>query len=371
MRRILLAALFVLATLAICPRAEARWGHHCGWGGGWRGGYCGWGGGWGGGWRNCGWGGGWNNCGWGGGWNNCGWGGVSVCYRPVCRPVFSCGYPTYFYSGPIGFQGCSTYNTYYNPQANFVAYSLPTTVQPAELAYGPQAVKQFLGLNRNFALTNLNRPATPIVITLKTPDGPRVTTISPRSDAKATDIKAAARVVSLEQRRRAEQYIALGDSLFREQKFHSALQKYKLAAQTAPDMAEAFWREGHAMIATGNFELASGAFKRAIALDPDTSREGFRLDNLYGPSRMAKEAHIEALAGWALERTGSSNPYFLMGVTLAYDGQPDRAAKFFGRAAELAGIAGGHIAAFEVAPPPVLAERRAPTVPVSAAAIEL
>ena len=37
---------------------------------------------------------------------------------------------------------------------------------------------------------------------------------------------------------------------------------------------------------------------------------------------------------------------FLMGVTLYYDGQSGRASKFFARAAEIAGAAGGHLAAF-------------------------
>jgi tetratricopeptide (TPR) repeat protein len=155
--------------------------------------------------------------------------------------------------------------------------------------------------------------------------------------------------------------------LFREQKFHSALQRYKLAAEAAPDLAEAFWRQGHALIATSNFELAGGAFKRAIGIDPDVRRGGFTLDKLYGTASLAKTAHIEQLAGWALEHADSSNPYFLMGVTLTYDGQAERAARFFARAAEMSGIAGGHIAVFApavLAPTPV--ERGAPAVPVSA-----
>ena len=289
MRRILLTALLLVATLAICTPAQARWGRHCGWGGGgWGGGgYCGY--------RSYGWGG-YRSCGWGGygvGYRGYGWGG---CYAPVysyggCYPYagFYSGYGGGYYSQPygIGYYGYSPYNTYYNPQSNFIAYSLPSTVQPAELAYGPQAVKQFLGLNRNFALTNLNSPAL------------KVLTIAARPAPAPADLKAAIRISNPEQRRKADQYIALGDSLFREQKFHSALQKYKLAAQAAPDMAEAYWREGHAMIATSNFELASGAFKRAIALDPDTGRGGFTLDKLYGPAGMAKTAHVEALASWA------------------------------------------------------------------------
>jgi tetratricopeptide (TPR) repeat protein len=175
------------------------------------------------------------------------------------------------------------------------------------------------------------------------------------------------RASSIEQRRKADQYLAQGDSLFREQRFHSALQKYKLAALAAPDMAEAFWREGHALVATSNFDLAASAFKRAIAIDPNVRRGGFTLDKLYATASMAKTAHIEQLAGWALEHAESSNAYFLMGVTLAYDGQAERAAKFFRRAADMSGVAGGHIAAFNSAPDVVFpAEKPAAVVPVSA-----
>ncbi|MCI0357831.1 MAG: hypothetical protein L0211_05005, partial [Planctomycetaceae bacterium] len=103
---------------------------------------------------------------------------------------------------------------------------------------------------------------------------------------------------------------------------------------------------GHAMIATANFELAGGAFKRALALDPAIDRDGFTLDKLYGPATIAKTTHLEDLAAWALDHSDTSEPYFLMGVTLRYDGQADRADKFFARAAEVAGTAASHIAAF-------------------------
>ena len=111
------------------------------------------------------------------------------------------------------------------------------------------------------------------------------------------------------------------------------------------------------MIATGNYELAGGAFKRAIALSDDTTRRGFLLSDLYGTAVLTKNGHLEALAGHALERSGSSDPYFLLGVFLTYDGQHERAEKFFERAADLAGISGGHIAAFEPLDGPIIAAR--------------
>lgn len=121
------------------------------------------------------------------------------------------------------------------------------------------------------------------------------------------------------------------------------------------------------MIATGNFGLAPGVIKRAVALNPDTHRGGFKLDHLYGDAAMAKVSHMESLAGWALEHGDSSDAYFLLGVSLAYDGQMDRAVKFMRRAADLAGVGGGHVAPFvaDEAEPPVLAAGPATEVPDS------
>jgi hypothetical protein len=114
----------------------------------------------------------------------------------------------------------------------------------------------------------------------------------------------------------------------------------------APDLAEAHWRQGHALIATSNFQLATTAFKRAIALTDDISRGGFHLDQLYGGAALTKTAHLESLAEWALSRSDSSDPFFLLGVFLTYDRQEQRAEKFFDYASTLAGMSGGHIAVF-------------------------
>ena len=343
MRRLLAVLVLVLATLVFATPAEAGWRH---WGGGWRG--CGVG--WGGGWRGCGWGGGW------GGWRGCGWGGWG-CGIPVrsfnwCAPCgwdngcgygYSVGYPNigyYAVNQPVG-------GYYYNPQANFVDYYGLSIYQPAEIAYGPQAVKQFVGLDRNFGLAPLREPPARL---------PLLGLAERRATALA-GAKPIVRVANPEFRRKAEKYLADGDALFRAQNFHSALQRYKLAANAAPDIAEAYWRQGHALIATGNYDLAGSAFKRAIALTDDTTRGGFQLTDLYGTAVLTKNGHLEALAGHALERSDSSDPFFLLGVFLTYDGQHERAEKFFARAADLAGISGGHIAAFEPAGAPVVAAR--------------
>src|SRR5262245_4453936 len=184
-----------------------------------------------------------------------------------------------------------------------------------------------------------------------------------------------ARVSNVESRRKAERMITEGDELFRAQNFHSALQKYKLAVSTAPDLPEALWRQGHALVATHNYDLATTAFKRAIALTEDLGRGGFRLSDIYGGASITKNQHLESLAEWAINRRNSSDPYFLLGLFLEYDGQPARAEKFFQKASDLAGISGGHIAVFlapaDLAPSPRMdhvsrPSTTVPLIPVSA-----
>jgi len=176
----------------------------------------------------------------------------------------------------------------------------------------------------------------------------------PLNNRPTTGVRPAAAVVdtlvsrlsNVDSRRKAEKMIAEADELFKAQNFHSALQKYKLAASTAPDMPEAYWRQAHALVATHNYELAATAFKRAIALTEDLGRGGFRLSDVYGGAHMTKQQHLESLAEWAVTKRNSSDPYFLLGLFLEYDGQPGRAEKFFQKANELAGISGGHIAVY-------------------------
>jgi hypothetical protein len=355
MRRILLTAAMLAATLAAATPAEAGHGH-CGWGGygghcGYRG-YCGYGG-WGGGY--CGYGGygGYRSCGYG-------WGGIGLSIG-YCRPYYgysfyspSYYYPSYIYGGynvpryyyptPIGYGYYGSTNTGINLNS-LVLSPGPVANQTVASQTTPAQVLDFLKLKDSDLLVDLRARANAL---------PRIgalqeTTITA---AQAPAVRPALNQSNIAQRRKADQQVATGDMLFREQKFHAALQRYKEASRLAPDMAEPYWRQGHAMIATANFELAGGAFKRALALDPSIGRDGFTLDKLYGPATIAKTTHLEDLAAWALDHSDSSEPYFLMGVTLRYDGQANRAAKFFARAAELAGASASHIAAFAPPVPP-------------------
>jgi hypothetical protein len=328
------------------PRAEARWGCHwgvyrgCGFGwGGW-GGYCGY--------RGWGWGG-YPFCGYGlGGYGLGGYYGgfLGPSYYYPCYSYPLCSYGGYGcglnYGTPISV-GYYTYRPaggYYNANANFVSSTLPPVRTPIASGVNAQTLAEFL---------NLRGEVAPAVNALSTTTLPKMS----------------GRISNAETRQKANRYISEGDELFRAQNFNSALQRYKQASSLAPDLAEAFWRQGHAFVATRNFDLAATAFKRAIALTENLGRGGFRLDDLYGTAAIAKAAHLENLAELALNRPRDADAYFLIGVFLNYDGNAERAAKFFDRASDLAGMSGGHIAVFleHGAPAPAIATKKAAPAP--------
>lgn len=237
-------------------------------------------------------------------------------------PYF-CSTPSYS-TGYYGYTG----TTYYNPSSNYVNYQLPAVSYPAELSYGPQAVKQFMGVDRNFALGPL----------LNQPD--RDALVRP----VVTDIKI--RATNAETLKKARGYLAIGDDLFRRQKFHSALQQYKTATRFAPELAEGYFRQGHALVATSRFDLATEAFKRGLKTDANVAKSDFLLSEIYGDAKMAKTAHLENLATAALDRDSDADLMFLLGVFLHFDGQADRGVKFFQRANDLAGANNAHLAHF-------------------------
>lgn len=227
----------------------------------------------------------------------------------------------------------------YNPGASYVNYRLPAVYQPAELAYGPQAVRQFMGLPR----TTVQRQTTiqPRSVAPRQVSRPAVPVSRPSTNVREVKYS------NPTARQRAGLYVKYGDELFRQQRYHEALQRYKSAAAAAPDIAEVYFRQGHALVASNRFELAATAFKRAMSLRPaDLDRNGFKLDEIYGDSKLAKNAHVEALARTALARPEDADILFLVGIFLRYDGQAERSGKFFQKAQLLAVDSDAHLQPF-------------------------
>jgi len=160
------------------------------------------------------------------------------------------------------------------------------------------------------------------------PPGPAVDEAPAKGTPKTT---------SPEQKARAGKFIGFGDANFADQKYLAAIERYKSASRIAPDLAESYLRQGHALVALGQYENAVKAFRRGLRIRPEWSGSPFRLDQLYGPDRIAKVSHIETLAKAVEANPLDSNLLMALGMQLFFDGQPQRAGVFFARVAQLGG----------------------------------
>jgi hypothetical protein len=150
-------------------------------------------------------------------------------------------------------------------------------------------------------------------------------------------VKRKPKATSAEQKGKAGKFIAFGDANFANHKYIPAVERYKTASQVAPDLPETYLRQGHALVALGQYENASKAFKRGLRMRSDWSDWPFRLDQLYAQDPLAKTSHIETLAKAVESNPLDSTLLFDLGMQLYFDGQHDRAAVFFARVAELGG----------------------------------
>ncbi|HEY2893112.1 MAG TPA: tetratricopeptide repeat protein, partial [Pirellulales bacterium] len=124
-----------------------------------------------------------------------------------------------------------------------------------------------------------------------------------------------------EQKAKAGKFLGFGDTNFANQKYGPAIDRYKLAAQVAPDLPDTYLRQGHALVALGQYDSAVKAFKRGLRIRADWNDSPFRLDQLYGPDQIAKTSHIETLAKAVEGNPLDSTLLWALGMQLYFDGQ--------------------------------------------------
>jgi tetratricopeptide (TPR) repeat protein len=252
-----------------------------------------------------------------GGWNNCYRPNAVYYYRPACvsytyfprnyscyRPTFNyapiCNYPTYYAQPYHFYYGASYSNPYgYNDYTPVYSSSYAAT-EPAET------------LSLVAKLIAITKP--------KAGESPRA--FEPRYIAAKPSVDSAAE---------ARRWMALGDAAFREGRFLDALTRYRTAADAAPSLAETHYRKGHAYLANGQYRLATTAFQQGAKLDRSGHREGFNLNQIY-TSEEVKTTHLENLAALATMNSKDADAYYLLGVMLKYNGESERAEKFFSQA---------------------------------------
>lgn len=142
---------------------------------------------------------------------------------------------------------------------------------------------------------------------------------------------------SAEQKAKAGKFIGFGDANFAHQKYLAAIERYKIAMRLAPDLAESFLRQGHALVALGQYESAVRAFKRGLRIRSDWTGTPVRLDQLYGQDQLAKTSHLENLAKAVEANPLDATLLWALGMQLFFNGEPERASVFFARVAQLGG----------------------------------
>ena len=218
---------------------------------------------------------------------------------------------------------CYPYRPYYYPRY----YYAPLYIPAGEL-YGPQAVARFFGWNTS------NRPV-PDVAPIALPENAdqRIGNLRRDDAAEGRNLRGTnPEAVAL-----GWKFIGFGDAHFANGKYSDALQRYRKAVQAAPRLAAGYFRQGYALAAMGRYELAAKALKNGLALDPAWPASGFRNDELFGQDQPGKAARLEAMLQAADTQPHNADLMFLLGVWYHFDGQPDRAAAFFGRTAGLVG----------------------------------
>jgi tetratricopeptide (TPR) repeat protein len=234
--------------------------------------------------------------------------------------------PGGYYSYADAACGCGPYYVYSYP------YAYPPLYVSSEDLYGPRAMLRFMGADNGSQF----QPVANITPTMN--EDVRVDAPAPKPPAD--------RPINPQATALARRFIKFGDALFIDQKFSEANNRYRKASQSAPQLADTWFRQGFALSAMGRYDQAVAAIQRGLKINPTWAKSGFDLKELYGPDLLAKDAHIDALAQAAVDRPDDANRLFLVGVYLHFDGQVQRAEKFFRRALELAAGDDEHIRAF-------------------------
>lgn len=228
--------------------------------------------------------------------------------------------------------GMYNYDSYY-----FTNFAYPCClpyyyVSPDDL-YGPRAMLRFMGAD-NSVQSGLN----PTLIAPPTPEADRAIAPEPQKPAE--------RITNSQTTALAWRFIGFGDAQFVGQKFIDANSRYRKAAQIAPQVADAWFRQGFALSALGRYDQAVTAIKRGLRINPKWATSDFDLQELCGPDRLSVDVRLDELTQAVQQRPNDANLLFLMGVHLHFDGQTEKAEKAFGRAKELTGGDDDHIRVF-------------------------
>lgn len=279
---------------------------------------------------------------------------------PSYRSYYGYRYPRYYYHSSFAWPYASYYyGVGYNSCFNYQPYYYTTSYYPAIYpTYGNLGYCSNLNSYSSPALLNVqSAPVVSRILSLVN----TIPNVSPTSRVDPFGIKPVSatllnidsgrggivdKILTVESRATAAKdsssvsnsHLELGDKLFAQRRYREAFEQYKRATAFASDSAHVYFRQGFALVATKRFDQAVTAFRNGMAADPSYIHSGFRLDDLYAINPGDKTEHFDALAAAAIARPNDAPLLFSLGVLLHFDGQLDRAEKFFARASSLSPV---------------------------------
>lgn len=149
----------------------------------------------------------------------------------------------------------------------------------------------------------------------------------------------AVRTTNSRQHQLAQRFIQFGDRLFREGRFRSAYFQYREAEKAAPDVADTYFRQAFALIATRQYSMAFDALKKGLSVDEKWPTRGFRLALLYGDRDLDVKDHRAELAQAIEENPTNPELLFLLAVHLYCDDRVPEAKEFFRQARTSSSVA--------------------------------
>jgi tetratricopeptide (TPR) repeat protein len=202
---------------------------------------------------------------------------------------------------------------------------------PAEQLFGPGPIMRLMGVDQWFNRPAAGRAANPQPAAARPRD--RDQDLGARAADELKPLRPApAKAVDL-----AWKLISFGDSYFGNRKFAEALDRYRKAAQSAPQVADAWFRQGFANAAMGHYDRAAKAIRHGLEIKPDWASSAFRLDDLFGDDTVAKKNLLDAMLKVAEAEPANADVALLVGLYYHFDGKPEQASPFLRRAAETFG----------------------------------
>jgi len=132
-----------------------------------------------------------------------------------------------------------------------------------------------------------------------------------------------------QQRDLANRFLSFGDRCFSSGQYRDAYFKYKEAEKAAPDVAESLFRQGFALLATKQYELAFHAFRRGLRMDPTWPKKPVFLLRLYAERQGDLREHLASLAEECEKRNHEGTLALLLGIMLFCADRAVDAREFF------------------------------------------